>query len=124
MRHTIGKFEFTVACEAVQDEGETFIAFDIARTFEELVQDSADQVLRGWNKARHRDLVREFAVNEPFVIREVDIDLHVERCARWRGSPRGGGCDGFCECGCDSWRVTWGTRDRRRKGFGRCGRRR
>jgi len=46
MRNTIGKFEPAVACEAIEEECKTLIAFDIAGTFEKFVQDSANQVLR------------------------------------------------------------------------------
>lgn len=101
VRDTVGKFEFAVACEAIEDDGKSFVAFDVAGTFEEFVQDPADQVLRGRNKTRHWDLVGQFAVNEPFVICEVDIHFHVERCARGRGGTRGGRCDGLCE----GWRL-------------------
>jgi hypothetical protein len=46
MCDTISVFEFTIASEAIEDEGDAFVTFDIAGTFEELVQDAADQVLR------------------------------------------------------------------------------
>ena len=46
MRDAIGIFKFAVTGEAVEDESESLIAFHIAGTFEEFVQDSADDVLR------------------------------------------------------------------------------
>jgi hypothetical protein len=42
--YTVGKFEFTVACKAVQDQGIVLIAFHIAGAFEEFVQHSTDNV--------------------------------------------------------------------------------
>lgn len=76
VRHAVGKFEPAVACKAVEDQGKPIVAFHIAGTLEELVQDSPDQVLRRRDKARHRDLVGEIAADEPFVIREVDVHLY------------------------------------------------
>lgn len=90
VRHAVGKFEPAVACEAVEDEGKPVVAFHVTGTFEELIQDSADQVLRGRDKARHCYLVGEFAANEPFIVCEVDVHLHEQRCARGGGRPRGG----------------------------------
>jgi hypothetical protein len=46
MRHAVGEFESAVACKAVQDQGKPIVPFHIAGTFEELVQDSPDEVLR------------------------------------------------------------------------------
>ena len=42
MRHTIGKCEFAVTGETVEHEGESLVAFDIARTFEEFIEDAAN----------------------------------------------------------------------------------
>ena len=38
MRHTIGKLKLAVAREAVKDEGDALVAFNVAGTFEEFVQ--------------------------------------------------------------------------------------
>lgn len=101
VRNTVGKFEFAVASETIEDEGEVFVTFNVAWPLEEFVQDSADQILRGGDKARHRDLVGQFAINEPLVVCEVDVDLHVERRARGRGSACGGWGEGRREGGCN-----------------------
>ncbi len=77
MRHTVGVLELAVACKAIEDEGKASITFNVTWTLEELVQDSANQVLRRRDKARHCDLVGEFAIYEPFIVCEVNIDLHV-----------------------------------------------
>ena len=45
VRHAIGKCQFGVACETIEHQGESLVAFDIARTFEKLIEDSADQIL-------------------------------------------------------------------------------
>lgn len=101
VRHAVGKFEPVIACKAVEDEGKPVVAFHIAGTLEELVQDSADQVLRRRDKARHWDLVGEFAANEPFVVCEVDVHLYEQRCARGCGRPRGGRCEAWRKGGRD-----------------------
>jgi hypothetical protein len=46
MRNTIGVFKFAIAREAIEDESDAFVAFDTAGTFEEFVEDAADQILR------------------------------------------------------------------------------
>jgi hypothetical protein len=58
MGNAIGIFELAIACKAVEDEGKALVAFNIAGSFEKFVQDPADQVLCGRDKARHRDFVR------------------------------------------------------------------
>jgi hypothetical protein len=45
VRNAISKYKFAIAGEAIEHEGESLIAFDIAGTFEEFIQDAADQVL-------------------------------------------------------------------------------
>lgn len=45
VRNTISIFEFAVTSEAIEDEGDAFIALDTAGTFEKFVEDAADQVL-------------------------------------------------------------------------------
>ena len=45
MRDTIGKREFAIASETIEHERESLVAFDIARTFEVFIEDSADQIL-------------------------------------------------------------------------------
>jgi len=42
VRHAIGKCQFAVAGEAVKHEGKSLVAFDVARTFEEFIEDAAD----------------------------------------------------------------------------------
>ncbi len=46
MRDTISVFKFAIASEAIEDEGDAFVAFDTAGTFEEFVEDATDQILR------------------------------------------------------------------------------
>lgn len=101
VRHTVGELEPAVACEAVEDEGKPVVAFHVAGTLEELVQDSTDQVLHRGDKARHCHLVGKFAADEPFVIREVDVHLYEQRRARGGGRPSGGRCDTRREGGRD-----------------------
>ena len=45
MRDTIGKCQFAVAGEAIEHEGESLIALDIARTLEVFIEHGADQIL-------------------------------------------------------------------------------
>ena len=104
VRDAIGKLKFLISCESVEDQCQSLISFNVARAFEEFIENAANQVLRGWNETRHWNLVRQLAINEPLVIREVDVDLHVQRCARWRGCTRKGRCETRCK----------GRRDRRR----------
>ena len=99
VRDAVGKLKFAVAGKAVKDQRQTLILFDNVGSLEEFVQDSADEVLRRRDKARHRDLVGEFAVDKPLVIREVDVHFYERRRACGERSLRGG----------------WGTR--RRKGW-------
>lgn len=102
VRDAVGIFESAVAGEAVEDEREPGVAFHVAGTFEEFVQRRPNEVLGGRDEARHRDLVRQFTIDEPFVIGKVDVHPHEQRRARRRGSAR------------DGRRETWrkGGRDR------------
>ena len=45
VRDSIGKLEFAVTRETVEDERQPLVAFHVAGTIEKLVQDSANQVL-------------------------------------------------------------------------------
>ena len=45
MHNAISKSDLTVAGEAVEHERESLVAFDIARTFEVFIEDSADEIL-------------------------------------------------------------------------------
>jgi len=77
MRDTIGKCQFAVAGEAVEYQGESLVAFDIARTFEIFIKYSADQIFRRRDEARRGDLIRKLAGDQAVVICEIDIDLHI-----------------------------------------------
>jgi len=44
VRNTIGKFEFTVACKAVENQGKSLVALHVAGTFEKFVQHRTDNV--------------------------------------------------------------------------------
>ena len=39
LRHTVGKCEFAITSETIEHQCESLIALDIARTFEELIED-------------------------------------------------------------------------------------
>lgn len=41
LRHTIGKGQFAVTGEAIEHQRKSLIAFDIARTFEEFIENGA-----------------------------------------------------------------------------------
>lgn len=45
MHNTISKSDLAVACETVEHERKSLVAFDIARTFEVFIEDGADQIL-------------------------------------------------------------------------------
>lgn len=45
MHNTISKSDLAVACETVEHERESLVAFDSARTFEVFIEDGADQIL-------------------------------------------------------------------------------
>jgi hypothetical protein len=45
MRDAIGKSKFAIAIETIEDEGESLIAFNIARAFEVFIKHSTDQIL-------------------------------------------------------------------------------
>jgi len=77
MRHTVSKCQFAVTGKAVEHQGESLVAFDIARTLEKFIQYSADQIFRRRNEARRRDLIRKLPGDQTVVICEVDIDLHI-----------------------------------------------
>jgi hypothetical protein len=42
VRNAIGKLKFAIAGKTVEDQGKVLVAFDIAGTLEEFIQDSAD----------------------------------------------------------------------------------
>jgi len=77
MSNTIGKDKFAITGETIEHEGEALIAFHIARTFEEFVEHSAQQIFIGLDKPRRGDLIWKLPVDQAIVICEVDIDLYV-----------------------------------------------
>ena len=92
MRHAIGIGQAAVAREAVEHQRETAVAFDIAGSLEEFIEDRAEQILIGGDEARRLNLIRKLPADQSVVIGEVDIDLHEQRCAR--GLRREGWCEG------------------------------
>lgn len=42
VRNTVGKFEFAITGKTVEDQGKVLVAFDIAGTLEEFVQDGTN----------------------------------------------------------------------------------
>lgn len=82
MRDAVGIFDAVVASETVQHEGETLIAFHVARTFEEFVERRADEVARGRHEARHWNFIRQLSFDQAVVVCEVNVQLHVQRRAR------------------------------------------
>lgn len=77
MCHTVGIFQFAVACKPIQDQCESLVAFHIAGALEEFVEHRADQVLCRRDKTRRSRLVRKLPADQAIVIREVDIHFHV-----------------------------------------------
>jgi len=76
MGNAVGKGKFAVTCEAVEDERESLIPFDITGPFEEFIEHRTQQVYVGRDKARHGDLIRKLPADQTIVIGKVDIDLH------------------------------------------------
>lgn len=76
VRNTIGKGKFGIARETVENKRESLVAFDIARTLEEFIEDCTKQIFRRRDKALRRDLIRKLPGDQAVVICEVDIDLH------------------------------------------------
>jgi len=58
MCNPIGKFKFFITGKTIVDQSQAFITLHITGTVEEFIQDAANQILRGWNKTRHRDFIR------------------------------------------------------------------
>jgi hypothetical protein len=77
VRDTVGVGEPAIPRETIQHKRKSLIAFNIAWTLEEFIQHRADQILRRWDKARHRDLVGKSPVNETVVVCEVNVHFHV-----------------------------------------------
>jgi len=57
MRYPISKLKFFIPCKTVENQCQSLVSFNVARAFKEFIENAANQVLRGWNKTRHRDLV-------------------------------------------------------------------
>jgi len=77
MRNAVCEFEFAVAGETVEHQGKSLPAFDAGRTREIFIEHRSDDVPRGWNIPRDRDFIGEFTADQPVVIGEVHINLHV-----------------------------------------------
>lgn len=82
VRDAVGEGEFAVAGETVEHEGETAVAFDVARTFKEFIERRAQQILIGGDETRRLALIRKLPGDQAIVICEVDIDLHEQGRAR------------------------------------------
>lgn len=91
VRHTIGIGEAAVTGETIEHQREALVPFDIAGTLEEFIEDRAEQILVGRDKARRFDLIRKLPGDQPVVIGEIDIDLHEQR--RTRGLRRERRCE-------------------------------
>ena len=104
MHSSIRKDKPAVACKAIEYQSESLVPFHIARTFEELIQNRSNSIFGREGKTRHGDLVRKLTGNQPFIIREVNVDLCIHRGTRRRGNATG--CKGECHCGTNSarWR--------------------
>lgn len=63
MRNAIGILKPAVACETVQHQCKTLIAFHIAGSFEVFVEDCANNIALRWDKTRRSDFIREFAAD-------------------------------------------------------------
>lgn len=72
----VGVFDSGIACEPVQHQGEPLISFHVAGTFEEFIQHRADEILFGWDEARHRDFIGKLPTDQAIVIGEVDIHFY------------------------------------------------
>ena len=78
---TVGKAHLAIACEAVGNDRQTLVAFDVTWSLEELIKDRDDDGFRCGNGASDRDFVRKLASNDSFIIREVNSDLYIQRRA-------------------------------------------
>ena len=76
VRDAVCIFESAVSREAIEHERETLVAFHITRTLEVFIEHGADEVLRGGNKTRHRDLIGQLPANQAIVICEVNIHFY------------------------------------------------
>lgn len=82
MCNTVCIRDLTVASETVEEQCQSLVALDVARTLEIFIQHGTDQILRRGNKARRWNFVRKLAADQPVVVCKVDIHLHIKRCAR------------------------------------------
>ena len=77
VRNTVCEDQFAIACETIEHKSEPSVSFNVARTFEKLIKNRADKILRRGNKTRHRDFIWELARNQPVIICEVNINLYI-----------------------------------------------
>ena len=89
MHASIRKDKPAVACKAIEYQSESLVPFHIARTFEELIQHRSNSIFGREGKTRHGDLVRKLTGNQPFIIREVNVDPCIHGCTRRRGDTTG-----------------------------------
>ena len=82
MYPTIGKDHFAIACKAVEYDSQSPVPFHITGTLEELIERSGDPIFGGEDSTGHRDLIRESTGDQALIVREVNIDLPIQGCAR------------------------------------------
>jgi hypothetical protein len=98
MRNAVGIFELAVSRKPIEHEGESLVAFHITRAFEIFIKHCADQIPGRRDKARRACLIRKLPADQPVVIGEIDIHLHIQRsacrcrCEARRKARRNGGC--------------------------------
>lgn len=116
MYSPICKDKPAVACKAIEYESKSFVPFHITGTLEELIKNRSNPSFGREGKARHRDLVRKLTSDQPLIICEVNVDLCIHGCTRWRGdatwrkgerhrrtqSSRGRWSPGWDRCTCGS----------------------
>lgn len=71
---TIRKLEFAVACKTVVYHRQPLIPFHITGTLEEFIEHRIDSILRRGDQACHCDLIGELTGDQPFIVREVNLD--------------------------------------------------
>lgn len=114
--HAIGICYFVIACETVENERESLVAFNIAWTFEVFIEHRTDQVFGRGDKTRDAGFIRKLSIDQSVVVSEIDVDLHVERSAggSWRARHRRGKTRRKCRSprGCNgcSGRFRWSKR--------------
>jgi len=77
MCNAIREQKLAIACKSIEYQSKPLISFNIPGPLEEFIKHRADEVPGRRHEARHRDLVRELAGDQPIIICKVYIDLYI-----------------------------------------------